>query len=613
MDMQLLRDRDPDTDSIIPPSPPAVLTVIYDRDGSARTIDAESDTDAVVAEAPFPPVGPVLSCILLECPVEIFLYILACHFGIYFDNMDNFIEARSAAMLVCRGLYKRIVAAGEFWSDYILFPNKKASDVTSWSSRFPHVMRDLRVYLDPLHAFPYEDVGPVERLDIRHTAFKAALFASNSLRMYILMCLWWPSSRRPHSRCLPFEIWLLIFERFCESDGLTTFLEYNLNRDRLCLYYGEWERSIEEASVFWRRMYIDCASSRLDVTRHVLFSNGGWFDLTVLFDVNNASSFDARGSDDPIPMHPSEVDVRVSNARECLAGAVGTVAQWRNVCLWSTTDSFMLPILDVFGPLSVPNVKSLLLSGAPFANHRLISAFSARHPCDHLFVSPPTVFSGGLPSLLEIGILCASLPWGSHTYFSGLVSLDIGLLPSTIRPTGQQLSASLVASVRLRDLTLSGGVVQRSDVEYLPPRFTVPQLQTLTLYSSAEPSLTFAFLSAGYFPVLDHLILHDFGSASWSAMGSMGGFPSVQRISIIRGSCTSLTAVVLHGFKCLHTLDLTLWQHYIRIVLLLVIHPISICQRRPSLLHLALFLIVFVEVSDTSANGGGTSAWDVCN
>ncbi|KAJ7697474.1 hypothetical protein B0H17DRAFT_1197525 [Mycena rosella] len=121
---------------------------------------------------------------MMGLPTELLVLILTCFFGNYLDHMDEFIDARSKAMMVCRRWCSLISSVGAFWSSYILFPNKKLSDFTSWTSRFPLIIRELRVYLDPAHTFAFRDNELVERLDIRRTTYKAVLYSTGCQRLF---------------------------------------------------------------------------------------------------------------------------------------------------------------------------------------------------------------------------------------------------------------------------------------------------------------------------------------------------------------------------------------------------------------------------------------------
>ncbi|KAJ7448105.1 hypothetical protein FB451DRAFT_1411451 [Mycena latifolia] len=118
-------------------------------------------------------------------PAELQLLIFRHTFGNYFDDMEQFVIDRTAALLACVKWYNLVSSAGEFWSSYLIIPYKKTSDVDGWTSRFHHHPLDLRVYLDPMHAFPFDEEDSLGRMDLPASALLAVGLASQCHRLLI--------------------------------------------------------------------------------------------------------------------------------------------------------------------------------------------------------------------------------------------------------------------------------------------------------------------------------------------------------------------------------------------------------------------------------------------
>ncbi|KAJ6522936.1 hypothetical protein DFH09DRAFT_1096895 [Mycena vulgaris] len=338
-----------------------------------------------------------------------------------------------------------------------------------------------------------------------------------SPQLFYLLALNWPSPPKPaRSNTVPVEMWLDIFEFVCEGGEGETFFEYNDLRDGLCNAFGEWAVAVERTPAFWRKLSIDCISNSTTVYRHLRCAGDGWFDVNIVFDINITFSSDSLNS---MPVHPSDIQYRVGIALRCLLVAAPSVSRWRHACLWSTTDVFMRPILDVFGPLAGPNIESLLFAGSAYSAYGAHTAYSIAHKRDHLFVDPPIIFGGGMPRLQELRLMA---------------------IPVLGMPNYAQLHSALFACVSLEHLTISGAVVQAPSPSSAFQAFELPRLQTLSLRCSSGFHDIFDFFTHATFPALTELSIDYFDMNAWRAVilhPSM--FATIETLSISGGTSTS--------------------------------------------------------------------------
>ncbi|KAJ7710924.1 hypothetical protein B0H17DRAFT_1124001 [Mycena rosella] len=365
--------------------------------------------------------------------------------------------------------------------------------------------------------------------------------ASTDDATYRLMVLAWPTPKWPlRNGTMPVEIWLDVFDWVCNGMDLS-FSESTRLRDGLCEASDEWAHVVEANSSFWRRLSIDCETKVGNIEHHLQFCGPTLFDVTVRFDPVNYFSEDAS-------IDSADIPERVAVATRCLITAASALPQWRRVCLWSLTDTFMEPIIGVLGSLYAPNIESLMVFGiSPAAEDR----------CDHLFVWPPTLFGAGIPRLLNLHPLSAVLPWGAPLYFRNLQELEYASLPLIIRPSPQNLVLSLLASTSLRELTVRGCIVRPMDPAQHIPQYIVSGLQVLTIVATHDCQPMFDMLAMGAFPSLTELHLQAFEQPHWTSLYRTTVLSHIHTLSIARGQSAGNMSAVFGSLSALRSLDIS--------------------------------------------------------
>ncbi|KAJ7697469.1 hypothetical protein B0H17DRAFT_1130436 [Mycena rosella] len=454
------------------------------------------------------------------------------------DRVRAFAERRSASsdalehFIFCRGFF-----GGLYGEDVIWLSARFAVGAMIDYTRPEWISCDQAISLLDSNASAHEagsmlidnsfdtgDSDVFDHLDLSHVSedgdIAPTIFRESTYR---LMVLAWPTPRWPARQgTIPIEIWLHIFECMCNGVA-PSFFEYNSLCDHVCESSAEWAPIVEGCSAFWRKLPIDCNTEVADVERHLTFCGTDLFDVNILFDVDN------NFSDAPTIGH---ADIP---ARRC-------------VCLWSTMDLFMEPILRGLGSASAPNMEALFFSGV---------SHSARRRCDRLFLEPPPLFSGGLPRLIRLHLLSTALPWGETHYYGRLEELEYASLALDVRPPADSFIRCLLASDDIRELTLCGPVVLPIDPLLPFGCYTMPSLDALSIVTVGDYRATFDLLSFGSFPSLLELYLQYFDPYAWRASREVNLFSTVRDLSINGGSLSTDMTAIFQSFIALRSLDLT--------------------------------------------------------
>ncbi|KAJ7182686.1 hypothetical protein C8R43DRAFT_940797 [Mycena crocata] len=359
---------------------------------------------------------------------------------------------------------------------------------------------------------------------------------------------------------LPTETWIEIFNYTFESAG-DSYFSYNYARDIVCITCPEWDGIVKARPHFWRRLAIDC----LTTPRIPLAVEYG------------------RQSDHlTIPIRRKDIRYRVNIARRCLEAALPSLHLWNDVVLWASTHDFALPILSVLGHASAPNITALMLSSSSFRN--TLRAHS-------LFSTPPPIFANNLPRLIVLRLVDATLPWGSTAYFAGLRRLHLGSLNWLMWPTAPQLANTLAIASNLRALVLGGFGIKSAGI-FAISDFSMPLLESLTLYCTPQLYMLITVLRRSQMPALRDLNLHNFDRPGWDNLFTMDIFEQLNEVVVEGGDIND--EHVLQFFSSLR--DVTFLQlasthtYYFDI---LALHP-HLC---PSLKHLCISSISLADAA----------------
>ncbi|KAJ7182684.1 hypothetical protein C8R43DRAFT_940795 [Mycena crocata] len=368
-----------------------------------------------------------------------------------------------------------------------------------------------------------------------HSALLAATGVDTQLFALLeaLLTLLRLSLRRLSYRCrhhLPNELWLIIFNQVCTAAN-TTFFSYNHARDVLFDSFPEWADILSRDHRFWSQIAIDCHTKPTSVEHQLLYTSGKPLDVVLLFDAYDNFDYGGAGPKLCTPIELPDYPARVDRARRCLQTALSSVPQWKSACLWSTTEEFMRPIVEVLRDADAPMLSSLLY-GCPMVVDTL------------LFVQPPQLFGGRLPVIHDLHLVDAALPWAVSGYFSTLTSLYLESLASDAWPTVQEFVNALRSATVLRDLTVGGGGTSDGPLTVILT-FTMPCLRSLTLFNWPHITLFLRVLAAGSFPRLTELRLHGFDQAAWTSLYRLPIFRQLENVCLVGGHVSVFDAPLL--------------------------------------------------------------------
>ncbi|KAJ7707880.1 hypothetical protein B0H16DRAFT_1746430 [Mycena metata] len=369
---------------------------------------------------------------------------------------------------------------------------------------------DLPIFSSPFSVLPHI-------LSADKMPFGAAFPES----IFILMLCYWPlvaGLRRLPS--IPTELWASILDLVL-SDRMESFASYNAGVAILCSCSPEWDFFIKDSVRFWTQFNLTCRSSVSEVEAQVFYVSRKTcpIDINILFDIDDprTPTFQYSGLIDEDALARNLVIVT-----SCLVAVIPTVARWRRVRLSSTTDCFMATILRIFRDVPAPNMLSLLL---------YCPAYRAERSCDPLFMTPPRLFAGTMPSLAYLHLWNTTLPWGDSDYFGSIHAMEFGDAPGDAWPTAESLTASLVASATLTYLKFGGGGVMLPDKIDIPS-FSLPVLQSITILHWSECDTILRFLAYGAYPILHHMTFTHLDDTAWTAVFATGLLRQLRSITI---------------------------------------------------------------------------------
>ncbi|KAJ7156488.1 hypothetical protein C8R43DRAFT_949355 [Mycena crocata] len=318
---------------------------------------------------------------------------------------------------------------------------------------------------------------------------------------------------------LPVELWIEILIIVCECDSDTAF-DHNAVRDMLLKCFPEWEAIIKGCPHFWRFLTIDCLSTVESVSRAIEFVQTTHIDVIIRLEPDDEFDDDSEKPDHslPLPIIKADYPYRMDVSRRSMEAALPSSHLWKTICLWTAREEWITPMLDVLEYVSAPNLTSILFACPPRYPPRQTTQFSP----------PPPLFNGVLPNLVELELIDTALPWGDGAYFSRVETVKFSALVPMAWPSAEELARTFDVAVRLRHLVLGGG-----GVTTLPSTgFTLPVLESLTLYHWREVALVIGVLARGSYPVLTELNVHDFDRPSWTHLFMVPIFAQLLTVSV---------------------------------------------------------------------------------
>ncbi|KAJ6506339.1 hypothetical protein C8R47DRAFT_1209528 [Mycena vitilis] len=333
----------------------------------------------------------------------------------------------------------------------------------------------------------------------------------------------------PISR-LPNELLTEIFECLCETgpgDDLEDYrvVSYRLytdGRDAVCEAYEPWRALVEGQPRFWRQLFIDCTTTPEFVAHHVSFVDSLLLDVRIVLDATIVDFGVHHDDEDSVSVPYTDLDSISDVVRDCLLAARPSIHLWRDLQFLASNDSFLLHWLNVFDSTPAPALRTFLFAcPSSLHNHR---------PCCGLFVTPPHLFRH-LPALRMLRLIAATLPWGESSYFSRLEDLEVRDIPIIAWPTVPALVRTLVCSSAIRRLVLGGGGVVL-DEQLNVDCFTMPNLQTLTIFYTSHTARFLSVLAAGRFPSLTEFNAHSLTDAGWLLTFETTIYTRLQRLTI---------------------------------------------------------------------------------
>ncbi|KAJ7635503.1 hypothetical protein DFH06DRAFT_1336524 [Mycena polygramma] len=325
------------------------------------------------------------------------------------------------------------------------------------------------------------------------------------------------------------EIFLHVAEGATDTVSWMSFGAYNDALRRLAGIDPSWKAIMDADPRFWCKLFVDQLTSDATVANYVSRSGVLPLDITFFYDLSGEVGPNAFTQGYSMPIRPLELHRASDNAIRCLRTALPSIARWRRVVFWSSTDLFLLNFLLVCGQLAAVRLHSFVLVCPTFEGNR--------RGCEDLFVDPHRIFGSSIASLRILRVIEAAVPW-VPTYFSPLEVLEIRDIPYIAWPTAAQLVSSITASPHLRELILGGGGTQWGSLDDIE-NFTLPALESLTIMCTGDETQSFLdVLSYGSFPLLRHFTAHDFDSEAWSSLLIMPFMRSLERVSIV-GSITT--------------------------------------------------------------------------
>ncbi|KAJ6457546.1 hypothetical protein C8R47DRAFT_1081978 [Mycena vitilis] len=217
------------------------------------------------------------------------------------------------------------------------------------------------------------------------------------------------------------------------------------------------------------------------------------------------------------------LDEHAALARLCITAALPSVDRWTRVCFWTSTDVFLLAVLDTLATVPAPDVQHFIL-GCPSGPYDISS-------CSPILSNPRAIFNGFMP-LVETIQLVGVPPSFVAPHLAGLCRLVISDIPDELRPTVSGLTASLTGCPSLEQLVFTGGVVAYSSNSDPAPPFTIRALETLTVTSSVGTELSLRFLISMEAPELQSIRLNNLRPMEWASASRMRALRNIDYISV---------------------------------------------------------------------------------
>ncbi|KAJ7616330.1 hypothetical protein DFH06DRAFT_1343338 [Mycena polygramma] len=358
---------------------------------------------------------------------------------------------------------------------------------------------------------------------------------------------------------IPVETASIIFEYACTpcpDVPILLYCEvYNLRCTKLRHINREWRTIIDTNPIFWTKLHINCWTTVQQILMHMSFIGNMAMDVTIYLDPaatqyldgppspdpsyspsSDDTSSDGSASTDPDDLSISDasedtsspdafnVDEHAAMARLCLAAALPSVDRWMRVCFWTSTDVFLLAILDTLASVPGPDVQYFTF-GCPSGPYDVSS-------CSPILSNPRAIFNGFLP-LVETIQLVGVPPSFVTPHLAGLRRLVISDIPGDLRPTVSELTTALTGCPSLEQLVFTGGVVVYPSDSDVAPRFTMHSLETLTVIGSEETELSLRFLISMEAPELQSTRLNNLRPVEWASASRIRALRNIDYVSII--------------------------------------------------------------------------------
>lgn len=251
---------------------------------------------------------------------------------------------------------------------------------------------------------------------------------------------------------LPPELWIEIFRMICD-DYLDDARGCAAARSSLSLVCRQWVGALYSASDLWCDISIDTDSSTEFLDTCLENSNTQPLHIKIVH----------------TEFKKTEIcEDEIAQLHRCGTIVAAHSARWRELVIVVNVPKSLVGLMKILASVSAPELESLCLAypGYYYGTDNLAQFYR----------SPPLIFAGNLPSLVELTLVGVALRWSHTTFFRRLRYLNIRSLPPDAWPTQEQYMDIFACASNLSTLILRsvgcGGLANTGVLEFPLPHVT---------------------------------------------------------------------------------------------------------------------------------------------